>query len=83
MSPLRGSSKWDEVHQDAITSYAMRASQPSSSDNTVNKDLNQKAQLGGGHKKCYYEEMSSVVRSRLAGLMIMVAEEELSIERQR
>ena len=33
--------------------------------------------------KCYYEEMPSVVRSRLAALMIMVAEEELSIERQR
>ena len=35
------------------------------------------------HKKCYYEEISSVVRSRLAALMITVAEEELSIERQR
>ena len=37
----------------------------------------------GQHKKCYYEEMSSVVRSRLAALLITVAEEEISIERQR
>ena len=36
-----------------------------------------------GHSKCYYEEMSSVVRSKLAGLMIMVAEEETAIEKQR
>ena len=37
----------------------------------------------GGHNKCYYEKMESVVRTRLAGLMITVAEEELAIERQR
>ena len=38
---------------------------------------------GRGRQKCYYEEMSSVVRSRIAGLMIMVAEEETAIEKQR
>ena len=28
LSPLRSSSKWDAVHNDAMQSYAVRASQP-------------------------------------------------------
>ena len=46
---------------------------------TENKSQNGKR----GHAKCYYEELSSVVRSRLADLLITVAEEEQRIEKQR
>ena len=40
-------------------------------------------QVGQGHKKCYYSEISSIVKSKLAALFLVVAEEENRIERQR
>lgn len=48
--------------------------------------MRKSAIVGGGangHSKCYFEEMTSVVRTKLAALMINVAEEEQNIERVR
>ena len=99
LSPLRGSSKWDDVHNAAMRDYGMRSSAKleemglNERSSTIQHDSSKNRTFDGkrgsqghpreGHRKCYYEEMSSVVRSRLAALMIMVAEEEMSIERQR
>ena len=92
LSPLRSSSKWEEVHHDAMRNYAMRTSIKNNSHNnngasargaSRGKSLDATQPIINGHKKCYYQELSSIVRSRLAGLMITVAEEEVSIERQR
>lgn len=47
------------------------------------KPKKQKRPLGSGHKKCYYEELPSRVKSSIADLMLTVAEEEQRIERQR
>ena len=70
------------MHNDAIVNYAMRSeaheiSQPKSA------GKRKRGSVGTGHMKCYYEEMSSVVRSKLAALFITVAEEEAGIERAR
>ena len=94
LSPLRSSSKWDEVHNSAIKEYGMRSNSAAMSrglNNMSSSSHHSRSIEAVGmrpmrhsqnkHKKCYYEEISSVVRSRLAALMITVAEEELSIER--
>ena len=73
LSPLRGSISWENVHNEAVT--RKQPVVPLRFDDTKKNTI--------GHTKCYYDEMSSVVRSKLAGLMIMVAEEETAIERQR
>ena len=92
LSPLRGSIDWDEVHEKSLSRSRSRRKNPpmpyilnnhhhSRSLDATRTSIG--AMPGGGHNKCYYEKMESVVRTRLAGLMITVAEEELAIERQR
>ena len=83
LSPLRSPRQFDNAPQEQqisktpINDYAVRGLDRRNF--TENKSQNGKR----GHAKCYYEELSSVVRSRLADLLITVAEEEQRIEKQR
>ena len=83
LSPLRSPRQFDNALQEQLISktpindYALHGLDKSNL--TENKSQNGRR----GHAKCYYEELSSVVRSRLADLLITVAEEEERIEKQR
>ena len=87
MSPLRSPRQFEEENlilppSQAINDYAARATPSSShSYNITPNSRNGRKGRGQGHAKCYYEELSSVVRSRLGDLMLTVAEEEQRIER--
>ena len=92
MSPLRGSIDWDDVHEKSLSRSRSRGKHVQMpyimNNHNHSRSLDAtRTSMGtmptGGHNKCYYEKMESVVRTRLAGLMITVAEEELQIERQR
>ena len=83
LSPLRSPRQFDFVPRDQhvsstpINDYAVKGL-------NQRKTAENRSQNGrAGHTKCYYEELSSVVRSRLADLLITVADEEQRIERQR
>ena len=86
LSPLRSPRQFDnevkqiETHQ-PINDYAAHGYPPNNFSKTPSSYG--RRNFANGHTKCYYEELSSVVRSRLGDLMLTVAEEEQRIERQR